>query len=225
MRISWPASVRNVVGPVLRRAYRVRVTGAHRVPRSGGVLLVANHDGLIDATVLATCGPRPVQVVTEPGTLGDAWARLAAVSGRIVLPEGAPQPALRSAVAAARRGDAVGMFPEGPLPEAAAPGLRPTGPGAAYVQARSGVPIVCVALLGTHGSRPTDPPPPGAEIDLVFGQAFLPEPPEDPFRASALQDLAERIRQRLADHVAEASARTGRTDVPRIEVPRDNGAS
>ena len=225
MRVSWPASVRNLVGPVLRKAYRVQVTGAHRVPRSGGVLLVANHDGIIDATVLAACGPRPVQVVTEPGALGDAWARLTAVSGRIVLQEDAPQSALRAAVAAARRGDAVGMFPEGSLPETAEPGLRPTGPGAAYVQARSGVPVVCVALLGTHGARPTDPPSPGAEIDLVFGQAFLPEPPADPFRASALLDLAERIRQRLADHLAEASARTGRTDVPRIAAPGDNGPS
>ena len=225
MRVSWPASVRNLVGPVLRKAYRVQVTGAHRVPRSGGVLLVANHDGLIDATVLAACGPRPVRVVTGPGALGDAWAPLAAVSGRIVLQDGAPQSGLRTAVAAARSGDAVGMFPEGSLPEAAAPGLRPTGPGAAYVQARSGVPIVCVALLGTHGTRPTDPPSPGADIDLVFGQAFLPEPPADPFRASALQDLAERIRQRLADHLAEASARTGRTDVRRIEAPGDNGPS
>ncbi|MFM9136304.1 MAG: lysophospholipid acyltransferase family protein [bacterium] len=225
MRVSWPASVRNVVGPVLRRAYRVRVTGAHRVPRSGGVLLVANHDGLVDATVLAVCGPRPVRVVTEAGALGETWARLASVTGRIVVQEGAPQPALRAAVAAARGGDAVGMFPEGALPESLATGLRPTGPGAAYVQARSGVPVVCVALLGTHGVRPTDPPSPGAEIDVVFGQAFLPEPPADPFRASALQDLAERIRQRLADHLEEASARTGRTDVPRVEAPGDNGAS
>ncbi len=224
MTVSWPASLRNVLAPVLRRAYRVRVTGAHRVPRSGGVLLVANHDGLVDATLLAVCGPRPVRVLTEPGAAAEAWARLTPLTGRIVLRDDSPRSSLREAVRAARAGDAVGMFPEGPLNESVGPSLRPTLPGAAYVQVRADVPVVCVALLGTHGARPTDPPPPGAEVDLVFGEPFCPASPSDPFRASSLQDVAEQIRQRLADHLRVARARTGRTDAPGLRVAGDNGA-
>lgn len=225
MRISGSATTRNLVGPLLRGMFRIRITGAHRVPLRGGLLLVANHDGIADATLLATASPRPVRVVSEGGVLPAAWQRLSGATGRIVVAdESAAESAIREAVARLFASEAVGMFPEGPLVARAATG-RSTLPGAGYVQVRSGVPVLPVALLGTHGARPTDPPRPRAEIDLVFGDPFLPEAPADPFSRAGILGVAEEIRQRLADHVAVARARTARADVPSIDGAREDGAS
>lgn len=217
MRISGAATTRNLLGPALRGLYRVRLTGAHHVPRSGGVLLVANHDGLADATILALSGQRPVEVVADGGTLPGLWERVSGVTGRIVVGEN-PDSALRDAVRALTEGRAVGMFPEGSLPDAvgtdqarAVGPLRPVRPGAAYAQVRSGVPVVPVALLGTAGTRPTDPPRPRSILDIVYGEPFVPAPPADPWSRAGILAVAEVIRQRLSDHVDLARARTGRT--------------
>lgn len=228
MRASAFASWRNLSGPTLASLFDVKVTGAHRVPDRGGVLLVANHSGLLDAALLSVCGPRPVRVVTEEGSAPVLWSRLRPVSGRIIVEYGRPRAAMREAVDAAVSGAAVGIFPEGSLPtETGEPGrLRGVLPGAAYVQARAGIPVVCVALLGTHGRRPTDPPVARSGVDMVFGEPFTPDPPTDPFRAAALRDVSEQIRQRLADHLEVCVARTGRAPGPAAPArERENGRS
>lgn len=212
MRLSGVASTRNLLGPALRGGFRLQVTGAHLVPARGPVLLVANHDGLADATFLALGGPRPVRVVTDAGTVPGLWGRLSGATGRILVRQD-PAAALRAAAAALRAGAAVGMFPEGSLPPRHSSGrLRPTGPGAAYVQVTSGAAVVPVAMFGTAGQRPTDPPAPRSRIDIFFGEPWLPPPPKDPRSRAAVLEVAEAIRQRLSDHVDVSRARAARLD-------------
>ncbi len=222
MKTSGFATTRNLAGPLVRRAYAVRITGAHLVPRRGPVLMVANHGGIVDATLLATMSPRPVRVVSSGGVLPGVWQRVSSATGRIVVDD--PSAAVRAAVGALALGDAVAMFPEGELPDTASATLRPILPGAAYVQVRSGAPVVPVALLGTHGERPTDPPRLRSPIDIVFGESYVPPPPADPCSRAAILDVAEAIRQRLADHLALAQARTARVGVPGLTVPGEDGA-
>jgi len=225
MKISGVATTRNVLGPVVRAAFRIHVTGAHHVPRRGGLILIANHPGIADAVVLAAAAPRPVRVVSEAGALAGAWAALSAATGRFVVGEGDDgSDALRAAVVAVGAGDAVGMFPEGRLPSVGG-SHRVAAMGAAYVQVRSGAPVVPVALLGTHGRRPTDPPPPRSLINVVFGQAFRPPPPADPLARGNILDIAELLRQQLADHVVTAIARSGRVGLEGLPTTRKDGES
>lgn len=223
MKISGFATTRNLAGPLVRSAYAVRITGAHRVPRRGAVLIVANHGGIVDATLLATVSPRPVRVVSSGGVLPGVWQRTSSATGRIVVDDD-PSAAMRAAVDALTSGNAVAIFPEGELPEMASQTLRPILPGAAYVQVRSGAPVLPVALLGTHGERPTDPPRLRSPIDIVFGEPFMPPSPTDPCSRAAILDVAEAIRQRLADHLVLAQARTARVAVPGLAVPGEDDA-
>lgn len=223
MKISGVATTRNIAGPVLRGAFRLRLTGAHRVPRRGPVLLVSNHGGIVDATLLASACPRPVRVVADGGVLPGLWRRLSSATGRILVTDESAD-ALRSAVSALQLGEAVAMFPEGELPESTVAGLRPVLPGAAYVQARTGAPVLPVAILGSHGTRPTDPPPLRGEIDIVFGEPFLPDPPDDACARAGVLEVSEAIRQCLADHLTLAQARTARVGVPGVGPSGEDGA-
>ncbi|MBU6312450.1 MAG: 1-acyl-sn-glycerol-3-phosphate acyltransferase [Actinomycetales bacterium] len=224
MRVSAVATTRNLLGPLVRTAYRIYVSGAHHVPSHGGLLLIANHPGIADATLLGAAAPRPVRVVSEAGALAGAWSLLSAATGRIVVSSDEDAPAaLRQAVAAIDAGEAVGMFPEGRLPSVDDPG-RAAILGPAYVQVRTGAKVVPVALLGSHGRRPTDPPAPRSTVDVVFGEAFRLPAPIDPLSRAAIVDVAESLRQRLADHVMTARARTGRVAVDDPSAPRKDGA-
>lgn len=196
--MSATATTRNLLGPLLRAGYRVRVAGGHECPRRGAVLIVAEHRGLLDASLVATSLPRPVDVLVEPGTVGALTAR---TPGRIVVEPGSPVVALRRATDLLRSGMAVGAW-SGRSHEAAA----------GYLQVRAECPVLPIAIFGSHGRRPTDPPPWRSVIDIVVGRPFVPEAAGDPFARSTVLSVAEVIRQHVADHAAVARRRTGRAD-------------
>ena len=52
--------VRLVLAPLARLILRPAVSGAHRIPRRGPVLLAANHRAAVDTALLAFVTPRPV---------------------------------------------------------------------------------------------------------------------------------------------------------------------
>lgn len=192
------ATARNLVGPLLRMGFRVRLTGAHLMPRRGPLLVVSMHSGLLDASLIATNLPRPVEVLVHPGTVSGLTER---IPGRIMMPPDDPDAALRVAVERVRGGHSVGAW---------------SGDGreieAGYVQARTQCPVVPVALFGGHGRRPTDPPPWRGVIDIVIGAAFTPRAPADPATRAGVLQVVEEIRQRVTDHVVAARLRTGRAD-------------
>jgi len=110
MRSAPGASARNLVGPLLRATYRIRVTGAHHLPVTGGVLVMATGEGVLDPALLATSLRRPIAVMVgrgaPPGPLGHAL-------GRISVKDDEPGAALRQAVEELRNAGAVGCFPLG----------------------------------------------------------------------------------------------------------------
>ncbi|MBM3689834.1 MAG: hypothetical protein FJW80_09330 [Actinobacteria bacterium] len=223
MKVSAAATTRNLLGPLVRMAYRVNVIGAHHVPARGGLLLVANHPGIADATFLGVASPRPVRVLIEAGAFAPVWSALSRSIGRIVVADDDQAAGVRDAVTLVGGGEAVAMFPEGGLPSVDHPG-RVASLGAAYVQVTTGVPVVPVALLGSHGRRPTDPPPVRATVDVIFGVPFTPQPVSDPCVRATVVDVAEVLRQCLADHVMTATHRTGRVAVAGQSFTRKDGA-
>lgn len=195
---------------LLAHGWRVRVLGRGFVPRTGPVLLAANHTGWLDGPLLLGVAPRPVHLLakrslfTGPG----AWV-LPAVGQVPIVYEGPDRSALRTALGLLADGRAVGLFPEAHRGRGDFSRFRD---GVAYLAARSGAPIVPVAILGTRrsGSTTQATPLPGSRLEVAFGRPFVPEPAlVDPLSRAGLAAWGEQIRVRLADHVARAVMFTG----------------
>ncbi|MFT3662360.1 MAG: lysophospholipid acyltransferase family protein [Gordonia sp. (in: high G+C Gram-positive bacteria)] len=172
---------------VLLRVFRVTVTGRGRFPRSGAVIVVANHVSMLDglyvwgamrrrATALAMAEVWAMPIV---GRLA-RWVRFVPVergrkdSGAI---------ALERLERCLRAGRAVIVFPEG---RCAPPGETfPFRPGAAVLAVRTGAPIVPVGLVGTNDVLPLAKYARGKRIDLTrrvrvhVGDPIRPEEHDD----------------------------------------------
>lgn len=207
--MSGVAHARNLIGPVLASTYRMRITGVHHLPVRGGVLLVGEQNGLLDATILASGLTRPVRVFAQNAGTTPRWSRLTSVLGRIDVDSHASVwPALQEGVATLSRGGAVAAFISSSL---AAVAVAPPAAVAAYLHARSGVPIVPVTMFDTAGPRPSDIPRPRSTIECHIGAPCVVPTPQDRFHVAALRQHAERIRQVCADADEIAADRTGRT--------------
>lgn len=212
--MSASATARNVLAPVVRWGYRLKVHGAHRVPRRGPLIVVAPHLGFLDATVISTCLPRPIDVLVDPGGLAALGGRL---PGRILVDDTDPGPGLRQAVGTVRAGGAVGAW---------------TGDGheraAGYLLAQTAAPVLPVAVLGGSGHHPGNPPRWRARVDVVIGELVDLPAPADPFSRIDVLGAAEAIRQLVVDHIADARMRMGFFDGVALEgddETTDNGAS
>ncbi|HEV2260825.1 MAG TPA: lysophospholipid acyltransferase family protein [Candidatus Rubrimentiphilum sp.] len=122
--------------------WRMRVYGAQNVPRDGPLIVACNHVSYFDPPVLGTACPRRIRYMAKRELftipiLGPLIARLGAYP---VDRTGSPMSAIRRSVEMLRRGDAIGVFPEGTR------NLDGT------VQAREGV-----ALLASLGQAPVVP--------------------------------------------------------------------
>lgn len=205
------AHARNLIGPVLTSIYRVRITGGHHLPRSGGVLILSAEKGILDPTILATSLTRPVRWLVDPSEQSYRLRPVTSALGRIDMdPARSPWHGLNEAVEALKHGEAVGVF----IANAShSPRLSPPGAMAAYLHARTGAPIVPVTIFGSHGPRATDPPRPRARIDIHVGSLTQLSRPADPVSVSELRRHAEAIRHIHSDAHAEALSRTGRRPV------------
>ncbi|BBY38529.1 acyl-CoA synthetase [Mycobacterium mantenii] len=150
----------------------ITVRGLDHLPR-GTSIVVANHPSWIDPLVLASVMPQSfrfvaAEVLEHQGLNGFVLKRLGqhfverherehgvADTGRLTT--------------LVRAGQSLVIFPEGRL--ARAPGLRPFRMGAFAVAARSGVPVVPVAIRGTRTIlRPEHHFPRRGAVDITVGE-------------------------------------------------------
>lgn len=141
-----------ILGPVHCR-------GSYRIPRSGPVLIIANHKADVDPIVLQICCRRPIQFMAkselfEIPILGRAirWLRVFPVK------RGEPdRAAMRHAVETLKIGEVVAVFPEGQLSEDGE--LQELKPGVALIvrQAASDespLPVICCGIRNTDKVMP-----------------------------------------------------------------------
>jgi 1-acyl-sn-glycerol-3-phosphate acyltransferase len=141
--IGWPA----------RFFTRARAYGADRVPRVGGLVYAINHLHWIDIPLVGAFSPRSVYFVAKAEaadhpTIG-WYLRL---HGAIAIRRGeSDRDAIRRMRDEARNGHVIGLFVEGTRQRSGRPGAAQ--PGAAMVALQERVPVVPVAVYGTHRWR------------------------------------------------------------------------
>jgi len=149
------------------------VRGAYRVPRRGGVLVLANHRADIDPIVVQVACPRRVHFMAKSELFGiPILGGVIRSFGAFPVRRGAPDRAsLRVAIELLRAGKVVGVFPEGELTESGE--LQPILPGAALVARQAAVPVICVGLRNTERVLPYGklvPRPGWRRIWAVWGE-------------------------------------------------------
>jgi 1-acyl-sn-glycerol-3-phosphate acyltransferase len=180
-----------------RPAFRLRIHGRERIPRTGQVVLVANHSSLLEPQIIfGMVDRRAVFLVKEELTRGPAGRPLRWI-GQLAIRRGEPdREPLMAAVRFLRNGGLVGVFPEG---------TRGTGDvlqaerGAAWLVRSSGavvLPVACRGARRPQGSgrrfRPV--------VDVLVGEPFAVSVQRG---RSGLVTATEEIRTRLAALVGE----------------------
>ncbi len=175
-----------------------RVAGRRRIPRRGGVLIVANHVGDLDPVFVGMASVhRPAQYLTDARHFGRrAFAELLFSVGSFPVRTGSPDTrALRYAREQLEAGEMIVVFPEG-RPGWGAP-MGEFLDGAGYLGLTPGVTVLPAAIWGVHhllrGWRPVGRGP----VLVAFGHPV--EIPESGTRRERTAELARRMQAAVAE--------------------------
>jgi 1-acyl-sn-glycerol-3-phosphate acyltransferase len=207
------------------------VTGAENIPASGGAILAANHQSVVDSVFLPLMVDRPVtfsakaEYFTASGPMARVWAYYLRATNQLTMDRDGPRAAqdtLEAALALLQQGQLFGIYPEGTRsPDGR---LYRGRPGVGWLALRSGLPVIPVALSGTRKVLPPGRmiPRPG-RIGVTIGKpvALAPElfdaPPGKARRQiadqvmAAIQELSgqEYVPMFASDRKAELAAQNG----------------
>jgi 1-acyl-sn-glycerol-3-phosphate acyltransferase len=181
---------------------RRRLVGGEHLPRTGPGILVSNHIGYLDFAFVMLAPPRPRREVRflaraeffEQPVTGFLLRRLRQIPVDV---HGDAATAIEAAGAFLRRGELVGLHPEGTISPSFVP-RRPRS-GAVRLADETGVPIIPCAVWGsqrllTKGRPPS--PTRGVAIEVRYGEAFHPSAAT---REGRTEQLMDRIRTLLAE--------------------------
>lgn len=203
----WLHDLGRAIGKVLfRPAYRIRVRGLSNVPRTGPVLLVANHSSMVEPQMIYGMLPRrSVFLVKEEmftGAMGWFLRRIGQVPVRRGEPDRAP---LLTTAKILREGGLVGVFPEGTR---GAGDVAKAEAGAAWLLRGTDAVVLPVAVRGTRrpedGKRRFRP-----RVDVLIGAPFRLEVGKG---RTGLELATEELRGTLAALVRELDEQRARTE-------------
>ena len=164
-----------LVFPVYRLLFRGRTSGNAHVPMEGALVVVANHGSHLDPPLLGHALGRPVAFMAKAELFRvPLLGQLIRALGAYPVTRGASdREAIRVAGERLAQGWAVGVFLDGT--RQADGRVHDPQPGAALLAARAGVPLLPVAILGSHralGSGQRLPKP--ATIHIRIGTPIPP---------------------------------------------------
>jgi 1-acyl-sn-glycerol-3-phosphate acyltransferase len=181
---------RPIFAGLVKAVAPLRVYGQERIPREGPLILCFNHFSWLDPWAIGTKIPRTVYYVAKQeahDTPVMGW--FIRLFGTQAVRRGeSDREAIRAMREIVRRGDALGMFPEGTR-QKREPG--PVRSGAAMIAVQENVPVICGAIHGTQDWRFGNFHP----VSVAFGEPFAVD--RHPRNSQGYRAAAEEIRQEL----------------------------
>jgi 1-acyl-sn-glycerol-3-phosphate acyltransferase len=214
------------VAPVLRLAWRPKITGLEHVPTTGPAILASNHLSVIDSIIVPSVMSRNVYYLAK-----DEYFLMSGVKGAVMkqIMSGLNQipvdrsggrrslMALDAALPVLRAGHVLGIFPEGTRsPDGR---LYRGRPGVAKLALDAPAPIIPIGLVGTDKIQPI-----GARIPRIAAgvEIRVGEPLDlSPWRGAGADSKG--LRELTARLMAAIRALTGQEYVGRYAPKRDNG--
>ena len=114
-RVFWWSISRFLVLVFSKVWFRIRCEGADRLPKDGGVLLVANHSSYLDPGMVGITATRWVGFLAQAGLASLAPCRwwLSQVGVTLIDRDAPSKQAMRLISDCLKAGEVVGLFPEG----------------------------------------------------------------------------------------------------------------
>ena len=144
------STLKVIVSPIYRFLFNVHVKGKENVPKSGGVLLCANHIAAVDVISIGVVCPRQITCIAKKELfsvplLGSLVKALGAVK---IDRGGADVGAIKASVSAIEKGKTVTIFPQGHRCPSVNPATTPIRHGAGLIayHAKCDVIPVCIKI-------------------------------------------------------------------------------
>ena len=182
---------------------RLTITGQEAMPPYGPLLVASNHLSLNDAGTLVVALPRPIVFLAKKELWNKPIGRFYcnAVGAVPLDRQRGGGEALRYALDALQRDQAILMFPEG--------GISPTGQlrrartGLAWLALKTQAPILPVGISGSEKFPAWRMPVPLASWQVNIGTPFTPPQVDGPITKPLLESVSDMIMQRIAALVPE----------------------
>ncbi|MFG2475645.1 lysophospholipid acyltransferase family protein [Streptomyces fagopyri] len=150
-----------LLGPLLRLVFRPRTEGLEHIPSSGAAIVAGNHLSFSDHFLMPAILNRRItflakaEYFTGPGIKGRLTAAFFRSAGQIPVDRSgkdAGQAAVREGLGVLRRGELLGIYPEGTRSHDGR--LYKGKVGVAVMALKAGVPVVPCAMIGTFEAQP-----------------------------------------------------------------------
>lgn len=201
--------VKRPVAWAMRLLWNIHVHGAEHVPAGGGVILAANHIGILDGPLLVAISRRLCYALAKHDLFTGFTGAIFTHVGQIAINRRTTDKrAISRSLQVLRTGKVLAVFPEG---------VRGAGEmtyargGAAYLALVTGAPIVPVAILGTReaGQSTSQLPHRRAPIHVVYGAPIHLPQIGWPRQRTTVAEHTEQLRRKLAEHISAAQDLTG----------------
>lgn len=196
-KIVWYELLRRVVQLIGVLFYRVRHYGVRRIPASGGVLVVANHQSHFDPPLVGMASPRRMNYLARESLFRFAPFRwlIQSLDAIAIDREGLGLNGIKESLRRLKRGEMVVIFPEGTrTPDGR---IQPFRPGFTTLAVRSDAAILPVAIDGAFQVWPRwrRLPHLTGEIRVLYGEPIEPREAAAMDERALLAEVERRVRQ------------------------------
>ena len=183
---------------------RLKITGKEAMPPFGPLLVASNHLSLNDAGTLVVALPRPIVFLAKKELWESSIGRFYcnAVGAVPLDRERGGGEALRYALDALQKDQAILMFPEGGISQTGQ--LRQARTGLAWLALKTQAPILPVGISGSEKFPSWRMPVPLSSWEVNIGTPFTPPMVDGPITKPLLNSVTNMVMERIAALLPES---------------------